>query len=60
MLRVEGRVEYTDKTISVDGTIFSVIGAGSVTTNPLFQGKFEINISNGTVSSFQETGSLSN
>ncbi|MFN9405479.1 MAG: Calx-beta domain-containing protein [Dolichospermum sp.] len=60
MLRIEGRVEYTDKKISVDGTIFSLIGAGSVTTNPLFKGKFEIDVSSGTTSSFEETGNLAN
>ena len=60
MIKIEGRVEYTHQKIRVDGTIFSVIGAGSVTTNPLFKGKFEIDISTKTTSSFEETGNLEN
>ncbi len=58
MLRVDGTVEYTDKKISVNGIVTSVIGAGLVKTNPLFQGQFDLNIGSGTTSSFKETGKL--
>ncbi|MCA2656841.1 CARDB domain-containing protein, partial [Microcystis sp. M061S2] len=58
MLKVDGTVEYTDKKISVNGIVTSVIGAGVVKTNPLFQGQFDLNIGSGTTSSFKETGKL--
>jgi hypothetical protein len=60
MLKVDGTVEYTDKKISVNGIVTSVIGAGLIQTNPLFQGQFDLNIGSGSTSSFQETGKLAN
>lgn len=60
MLKVDGRVEYDDKAISVDGTVTSLIGVGKVTSEPLFQGKFDLDVATGNTTSFTETGKLSN
>ena len=60
MLKVDGKVEYTDSSIKVDGIVYSMIGAGQVKSVPLFQGKFTIDTASGVSPSFQETGHLPN
>ena len=59
-IRVDGKVSYDDDTVSVDGTVYSVIGDNNIKQSPLFKGKFELDIATATTKSFEETGSLSN
>lgn len=57
MLRVEGTVEFDKSGMKVDGTVFSLIGAGQVQTMPLFTGAFEISFASSNATSFSETPS---
>ena len=59
MLKVEGRVEYDDKTISVDGIVSSLIGSSKVKATPLFKSKFNIDVKTAT-GSLQEDSSFGN
>ncbi|MCY7332554.1 MAG: DUF11 domain-containing protein [Pseudanabaena sp. CAN_BIN31] len=52
---VDGTVEYDDKTISIDGIVFSLIGSGLVKTTPLFKSKFDIDVKTTTGSLAEDT-----
>ncbi|MEG4501222.1 hypothetical protein [Microcoleus sp. F10B5] len=51
----QGKVEYDEKKLSVDGTVFSNIGN---VTEPLFQGKFAIDVGNATTSELTDLRGL--
>lgn len=57
MLRVEGTVEFDTSGMKVNGTVFSMIGAGQVLSMPLFTGAFEISFASSSATSFSESPS---
>ncbi|MEA5575068.1 DUF4114 domain-containing protein [Anabaena sp. UHCC 0451] len=61
MLEINGKVEYDQNRITVDGVVSSLIGTGSITSVPLFDGQFVIDLKTGTTTSFAEkTNTLTN
>ncbi|MCC3461435.1 MAG: DUF11 domain-containing protein [Microcoleus sp. PH2017_27_LUM_O_A] len=53
----QGKVEYDQNKITVDGTVFSSIGNVAA---PLFKGKFDLDVKTATGSIDEESGSLPN
>ena len=56
-LKVDGTVQYDDKTVSVDGVVYSLIGS---IAEPLFKGQFELDKTGSTSSLTDVKGSLAN
>jgi|GEM_PF-1667883 len=62
MLEVQGHVEYDNNTVSVNGTVYSLIGTGiflnapSQQATPLFTGSFTIDTKTGIASSITNSG----
>ncbi|AFW96022.1 hypothetical protein ANA_C13352 [Anabaena sp. 90] len=59
ILKVEGTVEYDATTISINGIVSSLIGAGLVKTMPLFKSQFDIDVKTAT-GSLTEDASFTN
>ncbi|MFM9264753.1 hypothetical protein [Tychonema sp. BBK16] len=56
----QGKVEYDQFTVNVDGITSSLIGPNSIKTAPLFKGKFDIDVKTATASSIEEDKQFTN
>jgi uncharacterized repeat protein (TIGR01451 family) len=56
----QGKVEYDQFTVNVDGITSSLIGPNSIKTAPLFKGKFDIDVQTATASSIEEDKQFTN